>query len=157
MKIRAAVAADAPAVVAIWNDVIRNSATTFTSQEKSTSDVTDMIAAQAFLVAEHANRVIGFATFGPFRAGPGYARVAEHSIYIHPEAQGQNVGRALMNALETQARAQGVKHLIAGIGGEATQSIGFHARLGFEKVAHLPDVGWKFERAHDLILMQKRL
>lgn len=157
MKIRPASDEDAPAIAAIWNNVIRTTATTFTSIEKSRVDVEEMIATRPVLVAQIDGSVIGFASFGPFRAGPGYARVAEHSIYVQSGLQRKGAGLALMDALQARAKKQGLTHLIAGIGGEAEQSIAFHVRLGFEKVAHLPEVGWKFGRTHDLIFMQKRI
>lgn len=155
--IRPASSDDAAAIAEIWNAIIRDTAITFTDQQKTVEDIRAMIAMRDVLVAVQGDETTGFATFGPFRPGPGYVRVAEHSIYLAEPARGQGIGRALMVALEALARDKGLRALIAGIGGEATGSCAFHTRLGFEQVGHLPQVGWKFGRAHDLILMQKLL
>jgi phosphinothricin acetyltransferase len=155
MKIRAALELDIPGILRIWNAVIANSSATFTSQEKSAADIEQRLA--QMWVAEKTGAVLGFATYGPFRDGPGYAYVKETSIYVAQEAQGQGVARELMRVLETYAAEAGVSQLIAAIGGENASAISFHAAIGFKKVAHMPDIGRKFGRWHDLILMQKKI
>jgi len=157
--IRAAVAADAAAIVAIWNKIIRDTAFTFTTVEKTEGGVRrDMAAAgQVFLVAEQAGAVLGFATYGAFRAGPGYAQTMEHSVILAPEARGRGIGAALMKVLEVQARAAGVHCLIAAVSGENAGAVAFHRRIGFVEVGRLPEVGRKFDRWMDLIVLQKLL
>lgn len=159
--IRPAGAADAAAVAAIWNPVIRDTAITFNAQEKTAEDIAAMIAdkaaaGHAFFVADEGG-VVGFATYGQFRAGVGYARAMEHTIILDPEARGRGLGRALLDAVEQHARARGAHVLIGGISGENPAGIAFHARMGFEEVARVPEVGWKFGRAMDLVLMEKFL
>lgn len=155
MKVRAASELDIPAILRIWNEVIANSSATFTSQEKSVADIEQRLA--QMWVAERSGAVLGFATYGPFRDGPGYAYAKETSIYVTQEAQGQGVARELMRVLETHAAEAGVSQFVAAIGGENTNAISFHAAIGFKEVAHMPDIGWKFGRWHDLILMQKKI
>lgn len=157
MEIRAARPEDAASIARIWNRVIAETASTFTTELKREDGIVALMARQLMLVLSAPDGVAGFATFGPFRAGPGYAETAEHSIYLAETACGAGQGRALMQALEEAARAAGIRQLIAGIGGENRTAIGFHAAIGFEKVGHLPKVGRKFGRVHDLILMQKNL
>lgn len=153
--IRAADARDVPAIAAIWNTAIRETAATFTTLEKTHSDI------EAILAAAHPVLVLddgsGFATYGPFRGGPGYARTMEHSIHVAPEAQGQGQGAALLSALERAAVGRDVHVFVAGIAGENTRAQRFHARAGYAQVGVLPRVGWKFGRWHDLVLMQKFL
>ena len=72
-------------------------------------------------------------------------------------AQGGGVGRALMTAIEAHARSNGVHSLWAGISAENPGGVGFHRALGFVHVARLPEVGFKFGRWMDLVLMQKIL
>ncbi|WP_071672775.1 GNAT family N-acetyltransferase [Nioella nitratireducens] len=155
--IRPARPQDAAAIAAIWNPVIRDTTVTFTTAEKSLQGLAEAIASQAFLVAETGGQVTGFATCSPFRSGPGYARTMEHSIHVCATARGSGVGRRLMDALETHARSKSVHSLIAGISGENTGAIAFHTALGFAHVGRLPQVGWKFDRWLDLVLMQKVL
>lgn len=164
--IRPAAASDAAAIAAIWNPIIRDTKITFTTDEKSEAEIAQMIASRAcFLVAEAqettANatvpRFCGFASFAPFRAGPGYARTLEHTVILGPEARGRGLGRALLERLISEARAQGAHSLIGGVSGANPAAIAFHQALGFAQVAILPEVGWKFGSWLDLHLLQKRL
>lgn len=159
MIIRPAEPSDAESVAAIWNAVIRDTARTFTTAEKPVSAMRADIMARgpAFQVAELDGQVVGFATYFPFRSGPGYAHTKEHSIILSPAAQGKGAGRALMTALEEAARAEGVHSLIAGVSGENPDGVHFHAAIGFTEIARLPQVGRKFGRLMDLVVMQKIL
>lgn len=158
MNIRPATASDADAIVAIWNPMIRDSTFTFNAQEKTKPELADLIATRAcFLVAEHNGRVAGFASYAQFRAGIGYAQTMEHTIILAPSAQGRGIGRALLSALEQHARAAGAHSMIAGISSANPNAVAFHAALGYAQVAVLPEVGRKFGRWFDLLLMQKRL
>lgn len=155
--IRVAAFGEASQIANIWNHAIRETTATFTSIEKSVGDVTDLINNRPVFVSASQQRITGFATYGTFRSGPGYAHVAEHSIYMTSNAQGVGKGRRLLTVLMKHAAASGVRILVAGIGSENTGAAAFHAALGFEKVGHLPNVGHKFGRYHDLILMQKNI
>lgn len=83
--IRPALAVDAAALCDIWNPAILTSTATFTTLPKTQQDLRDMIVERPCLVAQSAQGVVlGFATYGPFRSGPGYVGVAEHSVYVAP-------------------------------------------------------------------------
>lgn len=160
--IRPARPQDAPAIAAIWNPIIRDTTLTFTNQEKTVQELEAAIAAcqregRAYLVAEEANTVLGFATYGQFRAGPGYAQSLEHTIHLAPGARGRGLGRALMLPLMGQAGRAGAHCMIAGISAENPQGAAFHRALGFALAARLPQVGRKFGRYIDLLLYQKFL
>jgi len=159
VSVRPARESDAAAIAAIWNPVIRDTAVTFTTLEKTREGLRADIAARGpcFLVAEAGGRVAGFATCFQFRGGPGYARTLEHSVILAPAARGYGLGRALMAALEEAARARGAHALWAGISGENPAGVAFHAAIGFAHVARLPEVGFKFGRWMDLVLMRKPL
>lgn len=159
MIVRPALARDATAIAEIANAIIRDTLTTFTTQERSPADVADDIAKRgvAFQVVEQQGRVSGFATYGRFRNGPGYAHSREHSIQLAPEARGQGAGRALMLALEKVACADGVHVLVAGISAENPGAVAFHTALGFTQVGRMPEVGFKWGQWLDLVLMQKIL
>lgn len=137
--------------------MICDTTATFTTDEKTGDDLDALIKARpdAFLVAETSGTFAGFITWGPFRAGPGYAHTAEHSIIT--TQSGQGTGRALMKAACAQAAAQGIHTMIACIGSENSAAVAFHGRLGFALAGRLPQVGRKAGRWHDLILMSKLL
>lgn len=158
MIIRPAMDTDAEAIVAIQNPIIRDTAITFNSELKTPDMVREAIGTlPCFLVAEVDGTVIGFVSYLQFRRGVGYARAMEHTIVLSPDARGQGVGRALMSAAEHHARKMGAGSLWAGVSGENPDGVRFHARLGYEEVARLPKVGYKFDRWMDLVLMRKWL
>ncbi|EAR49680.1 phosphinothricin N-acetyltransferase, putative [Oceanicola granulosus HTCC2516] len=155
--IRAARTQDATAIAAVWNGIIETTTVTFASEPKSVAAVTELIAERPVLVAERAGAVAGFATFGPFRGGSGYRHTAELTVHLTEAARGQGLGRRLVAALEAEAAGQGVHVLVAAISAENAGALAFHARLGFEEAGRLAEVGRKFGRWLDLVLMQKRL
>lgn len=155
--IRLAQAKDAAAIADIWNHAIRDTAITFTTAEKTPQQIVDQIAQHPFFVCELEGQVAGFVTCTQFRNGPGYAHAAEHSIHVLEAAKGRGHGAALMATLEEAARAQGVHVMVAGISGENIAGQKFHAAIGYQDVGRMPEVGRKFGRWHDLVLMQKFL
>jgi phosphinothricin acetyltransferase len=162
MTVRPAVDSDAAGIMEIWNAVIRDTLVTFNPVEKTLPEVVALIeartgAAGGTFVAEIGDRVQGFASYAQFRSGAGYARTMEHTILLAPEGRGQGIGRRLMAAVIEDAHAKGVHSLFAGVSGANPEGLAFHAALGFEEVAVLREVGWKWGRWLDLHLMQKRL
>lgn len=108
------------------------------------------------LVAEQAKQVIGYGSYGDFRDSlhwPGYARTVEHTLHVAQSHWRAGVGRALIEALLTQAKTDGKHMMIGAISGDNPESIAFHARLGFTQVARLPEVGYMRGAYLDLILM----
>ncbi len=159
MILRPAEPRDAAQIAAIWNEIIETSAATFTTQTKTVEGLQADMAARgaAFQVACDAGDVLGFATYFQFRGGPGYAHTMEHSIQLANRARGRGVGRALMTTLEEVARRDKVHSLWAGVSGENPAGVAFHTALGYRQIATLPQVGFKFGRWMDLILLQKIL
>lgn len=150
--IRAARAADAAAVCAIWNPIIRETAVTFTTDAKTVAAVVPVLEGGA-LVAEGPGGVLGFAFYGPFRAGPGYRFTVEHTVHLAPEARGRGLGRALLEGVLAEAAAAGARQSVGAVSGENPAGLAFHRALGFSEAAVLPGVGWKFGRPLDLHLM----
>lgn len=158
MIVRQPTPADADAVRAIVNDVIENTTISFKPNSYSRDDVLALFSTPPCTrVAEVDGQIAGYASYDQFRKGLGYARCMEHSIALAPGFRGQGVGRALMAAIEDHARAAQVGSMWAGVSGENPSGIAFHARLGYETVAVLPKVGFKFDRWLDLTLMRKWL
>lgn len=111
-----------------------------------------------WLVAETPGRVLGYAYANQFRPRPAYRFSVEDSVYLHPEAQGRGVGRALLAELLARCQAGGARQMLAVIGDSANHaSIGVHRALGFEPCGVLQAVGWKFGRWLDVVLMQRSL
>lgn len=157
--IRAARQSDAAALAAIWNHYIRDTTVTFLPDEKSEEDLVTLIKGpDPMVVWDDGSGVTGFARHFPFRSGRGYLKTVEHTILLAPDAQKKTgAGRALMEALFLDAKGAGKHSMIAGISGENLPAMAFHARLGFTEIARLPQVGYKFGRFLDLVLMQKLL
>lgn len=156
MTIRQARHEDAAAVARIHNHYIAGTSVTFAAVPRTPQEVAARIAAGTMLVADDGD-ITGFAAYGQFRANDGYRHAAEHTILLAPGASGKGTGRALMEALVDRVRADAFHTLWAGISGENPAGVGFHAAMGFEHVARLPEVGRKFDRWIDLILMMRRL
>jgi phosphinothricin acetyltransferase len=159
MTIRPAQPTDANAICAIWNAVIEHTNITFTTIHKTQAEVKTLISDRgaAFIVATDTNQITGFATYGPFRSGPGYKDTVEHSVYVLDRAHGTGVAQALMTQLADVARTQGKRIMIAAITGDNEKARAFHSKMGFIDVAYMPEVGQKFGRLHDLCIMQKKL
>ncbi|MEO9827362.1 MAG: N-acetyltransferase family protein [Paracoccaceae bacterium] len=158
MITRLAAVSDAQTIADIVNPVIRDTAITFNAQERSATDIAQAIETlPCYLVAEDVGEVIGFASYDQFRKGIGYARAMEHTIVLAKTARGKGAGRALMSAVTDHARAAGVGSLWAGVSSENPAGVAFHTSLGFETIATLPKVGFKFGRWMDLVLMRQWL
>ncbi len=161
MILRPAEEADIAPLVALWNQIIRDTTITFTTIEKTPESLRALIgerraAGREFFVARLGDAV-GFASYDQFRGGPGYAHAMEHTILLSPGLRGQGAGRALMDLLEDHARARGAHTLFAGVSGENQPGIAFHSRIGFDTAFRYPEAGRKFGRWLDLVLMMKRL
>src|SRR4051812_6412397 len=108
------------------------------------------------LVAERESRVLGYAYAGNWRPRPAYKFSVEDSVYIDKDAVGRGVGRALLPVLIEQCTALGKRQMVAVIGDSAqTPSIRLHASCGFEMVGTLRNIGFKFGRWLDSVLMQR--
>lgn len=162
MPIRPATEADLPAITDIYNTVIATSTAIYMDDPVTLDDRRAWFAARQaaqypVLVADDGDGVAGFATFGDFRAFPGYRHTVEHSVHIRADARGRGLGTALVSALFEPARALGKHVMIAGVDAANEGSIRMHERLGFERGAVLREVGRKFGRWLDLAFMQKFL
>jgi phosphinothricin acetyltransferase len=161
-QIRPAVEADLPALTAIYNEVIASSTAVYSDTPVDVADRRAWWAARTgqgypVLVADAGEGVIGFSTFGDFRAWPGYRFSVEHSVHVAAGQRGGGVGRALVEALFPIAARLGKHVMMAGVDGENAASIRFHERLGFEQAGRLRQVGFKFDRYLDLVFLQRFL
>jgi L-amino acid N-acyltransferase YncA len=154
---------DLPAITAIYAHHVLTGTGTFETVPPTLEDMTarraDVLAkGLPFLVAADGERVLGYAYCQWFKPRPAYRFSAEDSIYLHPGASGQGLGKDLLSALCRQAEQAGIRKLIAVIGDSANAaSVGVHRSLGFENVGVLKACGWKFGKWLDVVLMDKRL
>ncbi|MBG9390344.1 GNAT family N-acetyltransferase [Caenimonas aquaedulcis] len=152
---------DLPAITAIYRHHVLHGTGTFETDPPSEADMAarraDVLGkALPYLVAEDGGQVVGFAYCQWFKPRPAYRFSAEDSIYLHPDAAGKGVGKALLAELERQATAAGIRKLIAVIGDSGNLgSVGVHRACGFNPVGTFKSCGWKFGRWLDVVLMEK--
>jgi len=109
-------------------------------------------------LAERDGEVCGFAYIHPYKDRPGYRMTAETTIYLSPDCRRQGIGSALLHGVIDAASRVGIRELIAFIGDSRNEgSIRVHAKAGFHRVGTLTDVGYKFERFLDVVIMQRSL
>ena len=161
--IRAAIDADLPAIVAIYAHHVLHGLASFELEAPSVDEMRSRhrnIVEQDFpyLVAERDGRIAGYAYASWYRTRPAYRFTVENSVYIDATLQRSGVGRALLEALIVECERREFRQMLAVIGDSANEaSIGLHAACGFERVALLPAVGWKFGRWVDSVFMQRAL
>lgn len=161
-RVRPAEPDDIPAILTLWNTLIRETDITFTATPKTDRDIADFLASHAaaqdpVFVLDEGGGVQGFAAYHPFRAGDGYGTTREISINLAPAVQGQGHGAALLTRLENTARNAALHALMAGITATNAVSLSFFAGHGYVEVGRIPEIARKFDRWHDLVLMQKIL
>ncbi len=160
MDIRQATAGDAPALAGIYNDAVRHTTAIWNDAEVDADNRRQWLALRSagrhpvLVAADGARGVVGYASFGDFRAFDGYRHTVEHSIYVRADARRAGVAARLMEALIAQARARGKHAMVGAIESENAASIALHRRLGFEEVGRMREVGTKFGRWLDLTWMQ---
>jgi L-amino acid N-acyltransferase YncA len=159
VEVRHAELSDFEAITEIYNDVVLKSTATYNDKPSTVDERVAWWRArqqQQFpvLVAIEENTVIGFASFGDFRAWPGYRFTVEGTIHIAASHRRHGIGKHLLDALIENARAHGKHVMIAGVDSENIASLSFLTRHGFEQVAQLQEVGYKFGRYLNLIFLQ---
>jgi len=160
-RIRTATASDAPAVRAIYGPFVSDSATSFETVVPDVIEMERRIQAQAnthpWLVFERDAAVLGYAYASPHRARAAYQWSAEVSVYVDPRAHRSGVGRALYTALFDLLRRQHYVNAFAGITLPNPSSVGLHEAMGFIPIGVFRQIGFKFDRWHDVAWLQLRL
>ncbi len=161
MELRLARPDDAEATRTIYNTEVTGSTVTFDLVPRTLEEQRDWIEARsgamAVVVAETDGEVVGFAALSRYRSRPAYSTTVEDSIYVRHDQRGNGVGRALLAELVDVAAARGFHTMMARIVGGHDASIGLHSSLGFEMVGIEKEVGRKFGRWLDVVLMQRML
>jgi L-amino acid N-acyltransferase YncA len=160
--IRAATTADAQAIAGIYNHYIRETVVTFEEQPVSTADMAGRIAAVAadslpWLVAERDDSVVGYVRATKWKDRSAYRFSVETTIYLAPQCLRAGLGAALYRELLKILKAAGLHLAIGGVALPNDASVALHERLGFRKVAHFSEVGFKFGRWIDVAYWQLSL
>jgi phosphinothricin acetyltransferase len=159
--LRPATEADLPEILTIYNDAVEHTTAVFEYRAHTLEMRRAWFRAKqdamlpVFVAAD--DRVLGFATYGPFRAWPAYKYSVELSVYVDVAARRRGVGSDLVRAVIAHARAQDLHVVMAGITADNGISLRLHERLGFREVAHIPQVGYKFGKWLDLKFLQLTL
>jgi phosphinothricin acetyltransferase len=151
-----------PAILAIYNDAVRHTTAIWNDTVVDLENRRAWREARAglgypVLVGEEDGAVVAYGSFGDFRAFDGYRFTVEHSVYVADGARRRGVASALIVALAEHATALGKHVMVAGIAADNEASIALHRKLGFAETGRMPEVGFKFGRWLDLVLMQRRL
>ncbi|EPX83543.1 GNAT family N-acetyltransferase [Salipiger mucosus] len=163
MQIRDAEENDIDAITEIYNDAVRNTTAIWND---NVVDRDNRLAwwrerlrvGYPVLVAQSdEGKIVGYATFGDWRAFDGYRFSVEHSVYVLSSERGGGIGRTLMIELMQRARDLDKHVMVAGIEAGNVASIRLHEKLGFEKVGQISEVGTKFGKWLDLAFMQVKL
>ena len=150
----------AEAMLTIFNEVIATSTALYDYQPRTPAVMTSWFEAKrrgnypVVGAEDSSGQLLGFASFGPFRAWPAYKYSVEHSIYVDARFRGRGVGRALLHRIIELAREKDYHVLIGGIDTENKASIALHESLGFVHCATVHQVGFKFGRWVDLSFYQ---
>lgn len=108
-------------------------------------------------VADNVGNLLGFGTWGIFRAFPAYKYSVEHSIYIHHDHRGRGLGKLLLQELISRAE-QAELHVMVGCIDEANEaSIRLHTQFGFVHAGTLNQIGFKFGKWLDAAFYQLNL
>ena len=147
-------------ILAILNEAIANSTAIYDYQPRTLDSMAGWFKAKEAghfpvlgLVSDD-GELLGFASYGSFRAWPAYKYTVEHSVYVHHLHRGRGLGEQLLQALVAHARTQGAHVLVGGIDAAKQGSIALHTKLGFEHAGTIRQAGFKFGRWLDLAFYQ---
>jgi phosphinothricin acetyltransferase len=159
LSIRLARETDIPGILEIYNDAILTTTAVYTYEARPPEWMEQWFIEKRdkglpVFVAEAADRVAGYASYGPFRPWPAYKYSVEHSVYVHKDFRRQGIARKLLLTLIEEAEASGLHTMVAGIDSENAGSINLHREFGFREAGLLGQVGYKFGHWRDLQFMQ---
>jgi len=161
IRIRLATADDLGRINEIYNHYVLHSTCTYQEEPHTAEErarwFQDHGPAHPVTVAELDGRVIGWGSLSRFHSRSAYRFSIENSVYVDHGWHRRGVGGRLLADLIARGRAAGHHTIVAGIDGEQVASVAIHEKFGFERVAHLRQVGFKFDRWLDVIYMQVML
>ncbi|MEM1255044.1 MAG: N-acetyltransferase family protein [Cyanobacteria bacterium P01_H01_bin.21] len=152
--------AHAEPILAILNDAIANSTALYDYRPRTLENMIQWFETKhrgnfpVIGAVDDDGFLLGFASYGTFRAWPAFKYSVEHSIYIHWEHRGQGIGYALMQQLIAAAIEQQYHVMVGGIDVDNPGSIALHKKLGFTHAGTIKQAGFKFNRWLDLAFYQ---
>ena len=153
--------ADAEAIRGIYNPEVVESTVTFDlvarTLEEQVAWIDEHSGSHPAVVAVDGRTVVGFASLTPYRPRPAYTPTVEDSVYVHRDHRGHGVGALLLGELVDLARDHGFHSVVGRIVGGHDASIKLHRTCGFEPIGTEREVGRKFGKWLDVVLMQKML
>lgn len=147
-------------ILAILNEAIENSTALYDYQPRTMAMMDAWFTAKeqgrypVIGAVDEGGRLLGFASYGAFRAWPAYKYSVEHSVYVEKDCRGRGVGTLLLQAIIDRARLQQYHNVIGGIDATNAVSIKLHTRFGFEFCGRVRHAGFKFGRWLDLDFYQ---
>lgn len=150
----------APAILEIFNEAILHSTALYDYRPRTAESMVAWFNARTagnFPVVgleDESGKLMGFATYGTFRAFPAYKYSVEHSIYVDKSHRGKGCGALLMQSLIDAARLQQLHVMVGGIDAENAPSIALHRKFGFQHAGTIRQAGFKFGRWLDLAYFQ---
>ncbi len=147
-------------ILAIFNEAIANSTALYDYQPRTAESMVGWFEAKSrgnypvIGVEDDGGELMGFASYGPFRAWPAYKYTVEHSVYVDARFRGQGAGRMLLGALILAAGRQDYHVMVGGIDASNAVSIKLHESLGFTACGVVKHAGFKFGRWLDLAFYQ---
>ena len=161
MEIRLAKPSDARSLLDIYAPYVENTAITFEYEVPTIEDfairIEKTLEKYPYLVSEEDGVVLGYAYASTYYARAAYDWAVELSVYVSLDSRGQGVGSKLYDALEEMLEQMGYIHFLACISLPNEASLALHRKRGYQQVAHFPKIGYKFERWHDIVWLQKSL
>lgn len=155
ISIRSAKESDAAALARIYNHYVSATCITFEMDPVSAPDMAGRLAetqraSLPWLVAEDSGQVVGYAYASKWKGRCAYRYSVESTIYLDADSTGKGIGSQLYAELIAAIRVLSMHAVIGGIALPNEQSIALHERLGFKKVAHFEQVGYKQDRWIDV-------
>lgn len=157
-EIRAAIAADLPAINDIYNHYVLGSTCTYETRPTSLEERERWFAEHAspwvVIVCEVDGQVVGWASLSRFHPRAAYAKTAEDSVYLRSDWLGKGIGKAMLADLVERARTGGFHTIVALISADQPVSLRLHERLGFSPAGLIREAGHKLGRWLDVAYWQ---
>lgn len=160
MEIRTATASDLGTILDIYNEAVLNTTATYDYEPRTAKAQMDWFVEHqvnglpVFVAVGGDGRIVGWSSIGPYRPRPGYRFTVEDSIYVAAPERGKGIGKLLMPPLIDAANRLNRRAILGVIDSESQASLRLHAQFGFQEAGRLTQVGFKFGRWLDVVIME---